>query len=63
MRSLVGSLRGRQRRNLDQRVCSFCARDQSQVEKLVAGPGVYICDRCIELCNEILEQEQSQGRP
>jgi hypothetical protein len=63
MRSLVGSLRGRQRRNPGQRVCSFCARDQSQVEKLIAGPGVYICDECIELCNEILEEERSQGRP
>ena len=33
--------------------CSFCGKSQEQVRKLVAGPGVYICDECIELCNEI----------
>jgi hypothetical protein len=44
----------------DQRRCSFCWKDQ--VRKLIAGPGVYICDECIELCNEILEEEQIQGR-
>ncbi len=37
--------------------CSFCAKPQEQVRKLVAGPGVYICDECIELCNEIVEEE------
>jgi ATP-dependent Clp protease ATP-binding subunit ClpX len=37
--------------------CSFCGKTQEQVRKLVAGPGVYICDECIELCNEILEEE------
>ncbi|MCS7172164.1 MAG: ATP-dependent Clp protease ATP-binding subunit ClpX [Armatimonadetes bacterium] len=37
--------------------CSFCGKPQEQVRKLVAGPGVYICDECIELCNEILEEE------
>ncbi|HBT20377.1 MAG TPA: ATP-dependent Clp protease ATP-binding subunit ClpX [Peptococcaceae bacterium] len=37
--------------------CSFCGKMQDQVRKLVAGPGVYICDECIELCNEILEEE------
>ncbi|MDR5697267.1 MAG: ATP-dependent Clp protease ATP-binding subunit ClpX, partial [Armatimonadota bacterium] len=37
--------------------CSFCGKTQDQVRKLVAGPGVYICDECIELCNEILEEE------
>ncbi len=37
--------------------CSFCGKDQEQVKKLVAGPGVYICDECIELCNEIIEEE------
>ena len=37
--------------------CSFCGKGQEQVRKLVAGPGVYICDECIELCNEILEEE------
>jgi len=37
--------------------CSFCGNVQDQVKKLVAGPGVYICDECIELCNEIIEEE------
>jgi len=37
--------------------CSFCGKHQDQVKKLVAGPGVYICDECIELCNEIIEEE------
>ena len=37
--------------------CSFCGKMQDQVKKLVAGPGVYICDECIELCNEIIEEE------
>src|SRR5216684_4251483 len=37
--------------------CSFCGKSQEQVRKLVAGPGVYICDECIELCNEIIEEE------
>jgi len=37
--------------------CSFCGKTQDQVKKLVAGPGVYICDECIELCNEIIEEE------
>ena len=50
--------------------CSFCGKTQEQVKKLVAGPGVYICDECIELCNEIIEEElnenitgSSSGRP
>ncbi|MCL1853502.1 MAG: ATP-dependent Clp protease ATP-binding subunit ClpX [Peptococcaceae bacterium] len=37
--------------------CSFCGKNQDEVKKLVAGPGVYICDECIELCNEIIEEE------
>ncbi|MCR5756369.1 MAG: ATP-dependent Clp protease ATP-binding subunit ClpX [Selenomonas sp.] len=40
--------------------CSFCGKTQEQVKKLVAGPGVYICDECIELCNEIIEEEFSE---
>ncbi|MDQ7822620.1 MAG: ATP-dependent Clp protease ATP-binding subunit ClpX [Candidatus Eremiobacteraeota bacterium] len=39
--------------------CSFCGKNQEQVRKLIAGPGVYICDECIELCNEIIEEELS----
>src|SRR5690625_8036680 len=37
--------------------CSFCGKSQDQVRKLVAGPGVYICDECIDLCTEIVEEE------
>ncbi|WP_312180391.1 ATP-dependent Clp protease ATP-binding subunit ClpX [Arthrobacter sp.] len=40
--------------------CSFCGKSQKQVRKLIAGPGVYICDECIELCNEIIEEELSE---
>lgn len=40
--------------------CSFCGKPQDQVKKLVAGPGVYICDECIELCNEIIEEELNE---
>ncbi|NLU49105.1 MAG: ATP-dependent Clp protease ATP-binding subunit ClpX [Syntrophomonadaceae bacterium] len=40
--------------------CSFCGKTQDQVRKLVAGPGVYICDECIELCNEIIEEELAE---
>jgi ATP-dependent Clp protease ATP-binding subunit ClpX len=39
--------------------CSFCGKSQKQVKKLIAGPGVYICDECIDLCNEIIEEELS----
>ncbi len=39
--------------------CSFCGKDQNQVRKLVAGPTVYICDECIDLCNEIIGEEAS----
>ncbi|HLH28985.1 MAG TPA: ClpX C4-type zinc finger protein, partial [Acidimicrobiales bacterium] len=37
--------------------CSFCGKSQKQVKKLIAGPGVYICDECIELCNDIIAEE------
>ena len=37
--------------------CSFCGKSQKQVKKLIAGPGVYICDECIDLCNEIIDEE------
>ena len=40
--------------------CSFCGKDQDQVKKLVAGSGVYICNECIELCSEIVEEELAQ---
>jgi ATP-dependent Clp protease ATP-binding subunit ClpX len=41
--------------------CSFCGKSQKQVKKLIAGPGVYICDECIDLCNEIIEEELAEG--
>ena len=41
--------------------CSFCGKGQDQVKKLIAGPGVYICDECVDLCNEILDEELFEG--
>jgi hypothetical protein len=46
--------------------CSFCGKQQSQVRKLVAGPGVFICDQCIELCMEVIREDTAmseQGQP
>lgn len=43
--------------------CSFCGKSQDQVKKLIAGPGVYICDECVDLCNEILDEELFEGSP
>jgi ClpX C4-type zinc finger len=45
---------------IDQR-CNFCGKGKDQVRKLVAGPGVFICDQCIELCSEVIRSED--GRP
>ena len=42
--------------------CSFCTKDEEHVEKLVAGPGVYICDGCVDLCVKIIAEEKSNGR-
>jgi ATP-dependent Clp protease ATP-binding subunit ClpX len=44
----------------EQLLCSFCGKSQRQVKKLIAGPGVYICDECIDLCNEIIDEELTQ---
>ncbi|HMO01912.1 MAG TPA: ATP-dependent Clp protease ATP-binding subunit ClpX [Oligoflexia bacterium] len=44
-------------------ICSFCGKGQEEVKKLVAGPGVYICDECIDLCNDILHEEISTSNP
>ena len=41
--------------------CSFCGKSQKQVKKLIAGPGVYICDECVELCNEIIEERMAES--
>ena len=43
--------------------CSFCGKPQEQARRLIAGPGVYICDECIELCGEILEEELGEEEP
>ena len=40
--------------------CSFCQKTQNQVEKIIAGPGVYICDECVELCQRIIDDENEQ---
>lgn len=42
--------------------CSFCGKAKNQVDKLIAGPDVYICNECIGLCNEIIEEEQTPAR-
>ncbi len=59
VRGLAERLRGR-RRDHGQPRCSFCGKDRERVQKLIAGPGVCICDECVELCNEIIRE--SQGR-
>ena len=41
--------------------CSFCGKDKSAIAKLIAGPGVYICDECVSLCNDILADQQISG--
>ncbi|MFC6323389.1 ATP-dependent Clp protease ATP-binding subunit ClpX [Companilactobacillus baiquanensis] len=43
--------------------CSFCGKTQDQVQKIVAGPGVYICNECIDLCKEIIDEELSENKP
>ena len=45
----------------EQLLCSFCGKSQRQVKKLIAGPGVYICDECIDLCNEIIAKHTGQA--
>src|SRR5210317_2507073 len=46
----------------DNLFCSFCGKNQSEVRKLIAGPAVYICDECIQLCSEIIEEESEKDR-
>ena len=41
--------------------CSFCGKSQKQVQQLIAGPAVYICDECVELCNEIIEERMAEA--
>ena len=42
---------------IDKLNCSFCGKDQDEVKKLIAGPSVYICNECVDLCNDIIEEE------
>mgnify|MGYP000333166988 CR=1 FL=1 len=44
-------------------MCSFCGKSHSEVKKLIAGPGVYICNECIDVCSNILEKELGGGAP
>jgi ATP-dependent Clp protease ATP-binding subunit ClpX len=46
--------------NNDQFFCSFCGKNQKEVKKLIAGPSVYICNECIKLCSEIIEDEEKE---
>ncbi|MGZ7497212.1 ATP-dependent Clp protease ATP-binding subunit ClpX [Corynebacterium sp. ZY180755] len=52
----------RMQESADMLKCSFCGKSQKQVKKLIAGGGVYICDECIELCNEIIEEELGKAQ-
>ena len=56
----MGDRRGQIRDGGELLKCSFCGKSQKQVKKLIAGPGVYICDECIDLCNEIIEEELAE---
>jgi ATP-dependent Clp protease ATP-binding subunit ClpX len=49
------------RRSTATLTCSFCGKRQRQVNRLIAGPGVYICNECVDLCNEIMDQEQPKA--
>ena len=46
----------------DRLTCSFCGKTQDQVKKLIAGPNAFICNECVELCNEILDEEFFEGK-
>ena len=43
--------------------CSFCGKSQHEVRKLIAGPSVFICDECVELCNDIIREEMEDANP
>lgn len=49
--------------NEDQYFCSFCGKEQNEVNRLIAGPGVFICDACVDLCNEILNEDEAKKHP
>jgi hypothetical protein len=58
---LVGAIRDREEPSVFKRKveCSFCGKNQKQVKHLIAGPGVYICDECVDLSNEVIEEAVS----
>ncbi len=59
MRSLVNRRQWEQLKRSGELKCSFCGKGKRQVRKLIAGPGVYICDEYVELCNEIIHEDRS----
>jgi hypothetical protein len=59
----IGERRRRKRGKAAEGACSFCGKQRSSELRLIAGPGVYICAECIELCNEILAEEQRPPAP
>ena len=62
MEAGLKTLMARMQESADLLKCSFCGKSQKQVKKLIAGGAVYICDECIELCNEIIEEELGQAQ-
>ncbi|NJL58450.1 MAG: Flp pilus assembly complex ATPase component TadA, partial [Desulfobacteraceae bacterium] len=53
----------KRRDDIDNLFCSFCGKNQNDVRKLIAGPAVYICDECIQLCGEIIAEENEKEKP
>ena len=51
----------RKKDDLENLFCSFCGKNQNEVKKLIAGPSVYICNECIKLCGEIIEDEEKEN--
>ena len=60
MKGLVNWRQWEQLKRSEQLKCSFCGKSKQQVGKLIAGPGVYICDECVEFCNEIIREDRSR---
>jgi ATP-dependent Clp protease ATP-binding subunit ClpX len=63
MKGLVDRKQWEQLERSGQLECSFCGKSKWQVEKLIAGPGICICDECVKLCDGIIRKPLSQGRP
>ena len=58
-----GSARSRHREDGDQLLCTFCGEAQKDVAKLIAGPGVYVCNECVDLCVKIIDEEREGPQP